>query len=139
MNHESRDFDDSNSKRDPYAAPRVIDPLDEAQLVYTFSGLLKASIVFAMVAPIAAAVVMLVGGVLLFICLELVLFVFGSLLQVWFADWNSQLFYTVVWSVAIGVSVIVGVVVGLRSARDTLPCQVRDIATGKVEEPGVHG
>ena len=126
MNHESRDFDHPNSGRDPYAAPRVIDPLDQVQLVYTFAGLLKASIVFAMVAPIAAAVVMLVGGMLLFICLELVLFVFGSLLQFWFADWNSQLFYPVVWGVAISVSVIVGVVVGLRSARDTLPCQVRD-------------
>lgn len=93
---------------------------------------------FAAVAPIAGAVVMLIGGMLLFICLELVLVVFGSLLQFWFADWDSQLFYTVVWSVAIGVSVIVGVVVGLRSARDTLPCQIRGVSPGEVDGLDVH-
>ena len=139
MNHESRDFDHPNSGRDPYTAPRAIDPLDEVQLVYTFAGLLKASIVFAMVAPIAASVVMLVGGVLLFICLEVALVVFGSLLQFWFADWNSQLFYTVVSSVAIGVSVIFGVVVGLLSARDTLPCQVRSVSAGEENGLDVYG
>ena len=105
----------SDSYINPYAIPVPIEDATTPRLVYSVTGLVKASIVFVLVTPVACGVILLLLAII------------GGLAALLF-DYSNRVEIVVV--VVIAVSAACGGLVGFRTARDTLPLTSVEGVTG---------